>query len=296
MIEFHGKTLETFKAGLHTHSTVSDGQFPPQEVIRRYADHGYRALALTDHRKTHPVGCYDSCGMTLIPGIEIHPQGPRGIPWHLLSLGVPEGFPAEYASGQEAVDAVNAAGGIVFEAHPYWCGFTAAELMTLKGVCGIEVYNTSTRYIGKAYNMQIWDELLDAGCRCSALAVDDMHRSCDLFRGWTVICAENSEPDSLLDALRTGSFYSSQGPELYRIRCEGAIFEAAFSPCVEAILMTSKSNGFCGCVPDEAGPGSPAREVTEVHFDLRGCNPQNYLRLQLRDRNGCCAWSMPLYL
>ena len=182
MIEFHGKTLETFKAGLHTHSTVSDGQFPPQEVIRRYADHGYRALALTDHRKTHPVGCYDSCGMTLIPGIEIHPQGPRGIPWHLLSLGVPEEFPAEYASGQEAVDAVNAAGGIVFEAHPYWCGFTAAELMTLKGICGIEVYNTSTRYIGKAYNMQIWDELLDAGCRCSALAVDDMHRSCDLFR------------------------------------------------------------------------------------------------------------------
>ena len=168
--------------------------------------------------------------------------------------------------------------------------------MTLKGICGIEVYNTSTRYIGKAYNMQIWDELLDAGCRCSALAVDDMHRSCDLFRGWTVICAENSEPDSLLDALRTGSFYSSQGPELYRIRCEGGIFEAAFSPCVEAILMTSKSNGFCGCVPDEAGPGSPAREVTEVHFDLRGCNPQNYLRLQLRDRNGCCAWSMPLYL
>lgn len=131
MIEFHGKTLETFKAGLHTHSTVSDGQFPPQEVIRRYADHGYRALALTDHRKTHPVGCYDSCGMTLIPGIEIHPQGPRGIPWHLLSLGVPEEFPAEYASGQEAVDAVNAAGGIVFEAHPYWCGFTAAELMTI---------------------------------------------------------------------------------------------------------------------------------------------------------------------
>ena len=165
MIEFHGKTLETFKAGLHTHSTVSDGQFPPQEVIRRYADHGYRALALTDHRKTHPVGCYDSCGMTLIPGIEIHPQGPRGIPWHLLSLGVPEEFPAEYASGQEAVDAVNAAGGIVFEAHPYWCGFTAAELMTLKGICG----NLSMTALLQLFTRQV--EALRGGDLASARAM-----------------------------------------------------------------------------------------------------------------------------
>lgn len=290
-MDFYGRTLQAVKANLHTHSTVSDGKFSPEEVIRLYREHGYGALAFTDHRKTNPIGSYDGGEMTLISGIELHPMGPRGILWHLLALGVPEGFPGEFASAPAAIAAVNAAGGVVFAAHPYWCGFTSAEVMTLEGVCGIEVYNTSTRYIGKAYNMQLWDEILDAGRRFTALAVDDMHRAPDQFRGWTVICAEENTPAALISALRAGDFYASQGPEFRRLSYRDGIFEAEFTPCVEAVLMTAQSRGYCGLVPET---GKDAETAT-LRIDLRDQPPLRYLRCQIRDRHGNYAWSMPLY-
>ena len=73
--------LTVLKANLHTHTTNSDGTFSPSEVIGFYADAGYDVLAFTDHRTTNRVSEYDAEGMTLLSGIELHPAGPRGIPW-----------------------------------------------------------------------------------------------------------------------------------------------------------------------------------------------------------------------
>lgn len=199
--------LTVLKANLHTHTTNSDGTFSPSEVIGFYADAGYDVLAFTDHRTTNHVSEYDAEGMTLLSGIELHPAGPRGIPWHILAIGIPENFSCTHPeSGQQAVDAVRQAGGVAFAAHPYWCGFTAAEVMTLNGIAGIEVYNTSTRYIGKEYNMTIWDETLDAGRNYTALAVDDVHGKPDLFRGWTMICAKADNARTFL--MHSGTVHS----------------------------------------------------------------------------------------
>ena len=78
-ISFYGKELPVFKSSLHIHSTVSDGSFSPDEVIKLYAEAGYDVLAFTDHYKTNPVSTYDGRGMTLISGAEIHPVGPRNV-------------------------------------------------------------------------------------------------------------------------------------------------------------------------------------------------------------------------
>ena len=112
----------------------------------------------------------------------------------------------------------------------------------------------------------------------------------DLFRGWTMICAENNTPQALLAALKAGDFYASQGPEFHRLSYQDGIFEAEFTPCTEAILLTAQSRGYCGRVPD-----SPGTETTSLRVDLRDRPPQRYLRCQLRDRDGNYAWSMPLY-
>ncbi len=290
MIDFYGRKLQTCKANLHTHSTVSDGRFAPEEVIRLYREKGYDALAFSDHRKTNPVRGYDGGGMTLLSGIELHPEGPRGKPCHLLALGVPEGFPGAFTSSAEAIRAVREAGGIVFAAHPYWCGFTSAEVMELEGISGIEVYNTSCRYIGKADCRQLWDETLDAGRRYTALAVDDTHREVDLFGNWTMICAAENTPDALLEALRAGDFYATQGPEFYRLSYENGVFEAEFSPAAEIILMTARERGWCIRRPEEEG------EATHFRLDLNEKPPRGYLRCQLRDRAGNFAWSMPLFV
>ena len=293
---FFGRELKEYKANLHTHSTTSDGRFEPAEVIRLYADAGYGVLAFTDHRKSNPVSSYDNRGMTLISGMELHPTGPRGIPWHILGLGIPEDFAyPEPATGQEAVDAVAASGGISFCAHPYWCGFTSMEVAQLKGIQGIEVYNTSTRYIGKEYNMQCWDELLDAGFRYTALAVDDMHGKRDLFKGFTMILAEDPSPEAVLNALRNGDFYASQGPRFTRISFENGILSADFTPVIAAIGVMRLSRGHCQCIEDAEGPGSENREITRLEVDLSQVR-NSYVRIQLRDAAGRMAWSNPVFL
>lgn len=292
---FYGKELQEYKAALHMHSPVSDGKIPHDETISLYKKAGYNVLAFTDHRKTNAVSGLDGLGMTLLSGIELHPMGPRNIRWHLLSLGVPEDFACcEPETAEEAIREVTAAGGVVFCAHPYWCGFTSAEVATLKGISGIEVYNTSTRYIGKDYNMQCWDELLDAGQCLTALAVDDMHRECDLFRGFTVILAEDRKPETLIKALKNGHFYASQGPRFHSITFENGILKADFTPVISAIAVLRKSVGICSNA-DKERIDNPQPETTHFEFDFSGYKDQ-YIRLQLRDSSGRMAWSNPIYL
>ena len=288
------ETLQVFKANLHTHSTTSDGEFTPQQQIDQYAARGYQVLSLTDHGKHNDLSALDAKGMTLIPGMELHPAGPRGIKWHLLALNVstdiPEGIPE---NAQDIIDLVNQTGGMVFVAHPYWCGFTSAEVLNLNGITGIEVSNTSTRYIGKETNMQIWDELLDAGKTYPALAVDDSHRPRDLFRNWTMICAKDNSVESLSAALRAGSFYATQGPEFTRISFDGKIFEAEFSPCTSAILVSKRSRGVLGMVPAFKGEGTGV-VVTSIRADVSGLAPDAYFRCQIIDASGKMAWSNPV--
>ncbi len=297
MIDFYGETLSVLKANLHTHSTMSDGEFSPDELISLYAGKGYGALALTDHRKANRVSAMDGKGMVLVSGIELHPLYSPSMSWHLLALGVPESFEdVSHLEAQTVVDKVNEAGGICFVAHPYWCGLTSSQVMSLSGTLGIEVYNTSTRYIGKDYNMVIWDEILDAGCSYTALAVDDIHSRRDLFKGWTMIAASERTPEAIVSALRNGKFYASQGPEFKRLSLENGIFEAEFTPCSDAILLSNQASGFCGCVPDGDGPSSPEKEVTSIRFDVSRRPAGSYIRCQIRDRNGKYAWSNPVIL
>ncbi|OQA86208.1 MAG: hypothetical protein BWY31_01411 [Lentisphaerae bacterium ADurb.Bin242] len=292
----YGRKLKSFRANLHTHSTTSDGSFPPEEVIRRYAGAAYDVLAFTDHWKTNPVSSYDPHGMTLLSGVELHPPGPRGIRWHILGVGLPEDFAyPELQSGQAAVDAVNAAGGIAFCAHPYWCGFTSADVMSLKNILGIEVYNTSTRYIGKEYNMQCWDELLNAGKKYTALAVDDVHSERDLFRGFTVILAENKKPETLLRALRNGDFYASQGPLFKKIAFANGILEAEFTPVTSAIVVSNGPSGYCETVANFGGESYGEPEKTSLRRDFSD-KKSGYLRIQLKDVSGKMAWSNPIWL
>ena len=291
-MEYYGRKLNAYKANLHTHTTNSDGKFTPEEIIRRYAEAGYDVLAFTDHSTANPVSTYDGRGMTLISGMEMHPTGPRDIRWHLLALNTPEDFSYDLEKpAQEAVDAANAAGGMVFCAHPYWCGFTSAEIMTLKGLTGLEVYNASTRFIGKEFNMVHWDELLDAGYDYPAIAVDDIHSHYCFGFGWTYILAENKDLASIINALKNGDYYSSTGPEIKKLSIENNIFEAEFSPCTKVVIYSAKNRG-----------GTPSRdafletqEMTSCRMDVSRFAP-GYIRLQITDKDGKIAWSNPIRL
>ena len=307
-IDFYGKKLNTYRANLHTHSTRSDGKFAPDEVMKLYSEAGYDVMCMTDHMRTSCIGEIDPHGMLLLPGVELHPSGGRIRRSHLLAVNAPEDFDISVArlseTGenfmQQTVDAVNAAGGLCYFAHPYWCGFRSEEVAALHGLAGIEVYNTSTRYIGREYNMQLWDELCDMGLRLPALAVDDVHRPRDLFGGWTEICCEERTRECVVDALRNGNYYSTQGPRFKRLSFVDGVFEAEFTPVVSAIGLSNQCRGFCAGVPNFTGDGS-APEITSCRFDTREINSSkktyincDYLRCQIVDAEGRHAWSNPI--
>ncbi len=286
-MNFYGRNYEELRANLHTHTVNSDGKFTAAEVIDKYADAGYDVLAFSDHRTTNPVSTYSDRGMILISGIELHPAGPREILWHILALNIPEDFAnCSDDEAQTVIDKIHAAGGVCFAAHPYWSGFTSAEVMSLRGSLGIEVYNTSTRRIGKAYNMQLWDECLWTGTEYNAIAVDDVHNEEHLFSGWTMILSNDRSVGGVMEALRAGRYYASQGPRFTRLSFENDIFEAEFTPCVEAIAVTKRSTGY----------GEIGKMITSIKYDTSKLKPGDYVRCQIKDANGNYAWSNPIFL
>ena len=291
-MNFFGKELPVFKANLHTHTNLSDGGYTAEEIIDLYSGNGYDVLAFTDHRKPNKVSSFDGKGMTLISGIELHPDGPRGIKWHLLGLNVPEDLPGEYNTADDAVTAVLVAGGIVFCAHPHWCGLTSQDVLRLHGLSGIEVYNTSCRFIGKDYNDQCWDELTGAGFIHGALAVDDTHSSCHLFGGWTMIAAEDKSVPSIMNALAQGNYYATQGPEFYSLELEGRVFKAEFSEAVEVNLIGINSTGVCITAPDYPNYGD---NITLTSFE-RELPPhiKGVVRCRIRNKEGKYAWTPPV--
>ena len=289
-IDFYGRKLSAFKSALHIHSTVSDGDFTPDEVIRRYKEAGFDVLAFTDHHKANPVSTYDGQGMTLLSGIELHPIGPREQQWHLLGLGGPEDFPGKYATGQEAVDAVKKAGGLIYCAHPAGV-FTSNEILSLKGLDGLEVSNTNGRFIGLESSEVCWNELIAQGFICPALAVDDTHSACDITHNWTVIAAEDNSPEALLKALANGDFYASQGPQFKRLSWENGCFEAEFTEVIEVFFYGYPGMAIGGT------PGFPTPETSPRMTSIKFTPDHRFkgkLRCRIRDKYNRCAWSMPI--
>ncbi|MBQ5400191.1 MAG: PHP domain-containing protein [Treponema sp.] len=76
---------------LHTHSTASDGNYSPSELVKMAASKGIEVLALTDHDSTS--GLLEAQeeakrqGIVFVPGIEVTITWPIG-EFHLLGLGL----------------------------------------------------------------------------------------------------------------------------------------------------------------------------------------------------------------
>lgn len=84
------------KADLHTHSTASDGQHTPTELVRMAKDRGLELLALTDHDTTDGlaelVQAGETLGLRVVRGIEL---SAREYPtFHLLGYGIAPEAPA----------------------------------------------------------------------------------------------------------------------------------------------------------------------------------------------------------
>lgn len=74
---------------LHTHSTASDGQYAPSELVRRAGDRGIQVLALTDHDTLdgleEALQTGERLGLRVVRGVELSAREYRGL--HILGYG-----------------------------------------------------------------------------------------------------------------------------------------------------------------------------------------------------------------
>ena len=77
-------------ADLHTHSTASDGQYAPAEVVRRAKEAGVECLAVTDHDTLDGVEAAsragEALGLRVLRGVELGAKEDRHM--HILGLGL----------------------------------------------------------------------------------------------------------------------------------------------------------------------------------------------------------------
>lgn len=282
-----------YKANFHTHTTTSDGRASPPDTAEFYRRAGYHVLALTDHNATNDVAGLSRKDFLVLNGLEYHPicpGKPPGNPHHLVGLNVPQGFAfAETypADGNACIRAVQAAGGESILAHPLWCGHRYDMYAYLTGYIGIEVHNSTCDKIARSNGEVDWAHLLDAGRVLPGMAVDDAHGAMDRFGGWVWLKLKSLSVAAVMDAVRSGCYYSSTGPKISRFQVRRGQVEVA-CPSAEFIYLSAQT--YHGA-RRRAEPGSAIRKfVCPVGRDW------TYVRAVVIDHRGRKAWTNPIVL
>ncbi len=277
-----------YRGNLHMHSTNSDGLKSPADAVAWYRDAGYDFVALSDHRVVSDTTAYAQPGFVTIPGIEMHGPDPyTGERYHILATGV-SGFERSDDSWgpQEAIDRVNAGGGLAVMAHPYWLGQSANDMLEIEGFVGMEVFNSVcdvTR--AKGVSGVTWDEyLLQAGLTWG-FATDDSHwKHGAEGRGWVMVRTQDFTPAGLVAALRRGHFYSSMGPEILDLRVEDGAVRVRTSPAARISFIAARARG--------SSQRAGSEPLTAAAHELRG--EEIYVRVEVQDTAGRIAWSNPI--
>ena len=145
-----------------------------------------------------------------------------------------------------------------------------------------------------------WDELLEAGRLCPALATDDSHHpGFDSGHAQTWVRATERTAEAVLEALRTGAFYSSAGPLLHEVRRDGDVVAVRCSPCRAVTLVSGKSIG----AGVNAGRLGYRHGGEIVHEDADGLIVEarltvppaaRHVRVEVTDAAGRKAWANPI--
>jgi hypothetical protein len=285
-----------YKGAVHVHSTNSDGKLSPTEVMREHRDHGYHFLAMTDHRMITDLSALSDASFLNIPSVEVdHDRNEVGQTYHIVVLGVREMLQlARETPIQEVIDRWGETGAVMFLAHTYWSGMTLPEILALRGLTGLEVFNTSSATDhGKGLAAIHWDEVLVRGKRWWGYAVDDTHWMSqdgwyyDTFGGWICVKAEALTEERILEAIRQGHFYSSSGPEIYDYGIENGVARLRCSP-VRTINFVGHTQW------GTQRRTQPGETITAAQYRLTG--NERYLRAECIDDQGRTAWTHPIFV
>ena len=292
------------KGALHCHTTRSDGQGDPADVIRLHKENGYDFMALTDHRYYNYKNFSDA-DITIVPGMEMDRNlpGPGVHCHHIVCIGPSredgngfeqdQRFPsARYErpeQTQEMLDWLHENNNMTIYCHPEWSGTPAREFEMLKGNFAMEIWNSGCAIEdGVDTNAAYWDELLVQGQKIYGVATDDGHAMYQHCNGWVRVNSENNL-NAILTALKNGAFYSSCGPEIYDFWVDKGEAHIECSPAAEIQFVHLR-------IPYHVTrPAEGEETLTSAVMKLRESSTP-YIRAVVKDAQGRRAWTNPIFL
>lgn len=303
--------LRWFKGNTHTHTTLSDGDSPPDAVARWYKSHGYQFLILSDHNVfADPASLASLVDSTflLIGGEELTTQFERK-PVHvnglaLTRLVLPRTDSTLAGTIQANVDAVREASGVPHINHPnFRWAFGLRELLQIRNDSLLEihsghplVHNTGGDDVPGLE--AVWDGLLSAGKRIYGIAVDDAHHFLGEFtrersnpgRGWVAVAAKSLDGAELMRNLERGLFYASSGVVVDSL----AVGESE-------IALRIRQEGDFKYTTTFVGDGGRVLAtvgglVPRFRLDRKTGRDLRYVRARIEDSGGSRAWIQPVFV
>ncbi len=197
----------SLKGQMHCHTTNSDGQQSPTDVVTAYKNAGYDFITITDHNviTSNP----NVSGITWI-GNSTEETEKR----HVCAYDIDT--QSTDVNTQDILNYHRNLGKMTNIAHPNWHSLYFIDKNEALGFYDFnftEIYNTVTDTYGEIQ----WDWWLSNGKKTFALAVDDCHNITDALqfnKAWVVVKADTNNKSSILDSLRKGNFYASTGNDI----------------------------------------------------------------------------------
>ena len=306
-IPFDQTTGRWFKGNTHAHTALSDGDSPPEVVVRWYRSHGYDFLVLSDHNvfaDPKSMRALTDSTFLLIPGEEITTAFQRR-PIHVNGLNIPGVIPPRTDSTmvgtiQANVDAVREVDGVPHINHPnFRWAFGWEVLAQIRNDNLIEIWNGHPHVHNEGGGgipsvEAAWDTLLTRGKRIFGIAVDDAHHFQGEFsaersnpgRGWVAVIAPRLEPRAIVEALDAGRFYASTGVTLDSI---------LITPSTIAVHIRNRLDFRHRTVFIGDG-GRVLHESTENPAIFRMVHGVTYVRAKVYESGGAVAWIQPVFV
>lgn len=200
----------------HMHSTWSDGSGTVEQNVASARSKGLDWITGTDHntiRQADDLTAQSSADLVAIVGEEVTSRY-----GHSLAYGIDTLIDWKLPP-QEMIDAANAGNngqGFLYIAHPYYPGLEWDDWSVTR-YCGLEVWNGfyGPKEPVNAKAFAKWDELNAQGHRLYGIANSDAHNVNKIGDPRIRAYLEELTQEEILDAMRSGRFYGTNGPELH---------------------------------------------------------------------------------
>lgn len=290
MTNFHYSPAKNwYKGSLHLHSTRSDGHLTVAALTEKYAAANFDFIALTDHWQVNEPSAQKNAPLLVLDGTELDGSDEKGVYYHVVIIGAVTKLPVAARDFHQTMATAVKNGSLLIWAHPYWTGNTFDDGLGYP-FHGLEIYNHSSHCEnGSGSALAHWDSMLEHQPDLLGFATDDAHFTPGepyWNGGWIMVNCENLTAGDLLTAIRSGNFYSSQGPDFRTITCSGGTVTVTTSPIIHARLIGPRRDGYRINGLDR-GPFTEADFTIPPHWPTA--------RIEIEDEHGKLAWTNPLF-